>query len=64
VTLYCESIIYLRGKSGLFGETIVVADEMPFSFAVVLDFPEFMQLPYFSPMNEIVVIHISFSVFA
>jgi hypothetical protein len=52
MTLDCESIIYLRGESGLFGETVAVAGEMPFSFAVVLDVTEFMQLPYIFHMNE------------
>ncbi|WP_262920229.1 hypothetical protein [Niabella hibiscisoli] len=33
MTLDCESIIYLRGELDLFGETVAVADEMPFSFA-------------------------------
>ena len=41
MTLDCESITYLRGELDLFGETVAVADEVPFSIAVCLSFSEF-----------------------
>ncbi len=64
MTLDYESIIYLRGESGLFGETVAAAGEMPFSFAVVLGVTEFIQLPYIFTRMTIVATGISFSSWA
>ena len=51
----------LKGEFNLFGETGAVADEMPFSFAIVLGVTEFMQLPYVFTRMTIAATGISFS---